>query len=250
MLPDMRRASRWSCSPSARSSTSPSRRRATARRRWSRPWRSSASAVRPPMRPSSRRCRSASTCCWTRSASLPTDVGRIVNKFLTEHFTSYVDYDFTAKLEDELDAVSRGEEDWIPLLEQFWKPFKDRIDHTQENVERKDVTQETHRREVPGMRRPALQAPRAQRALHRLHQLPGVQLHPQPGRGQGREGGAADRRGPQLPGVRLRAVHQARPLRQVHRLHRLPQVQAHRAAGEARGHRRRACPKCKKGTPA
>jgi DNA topoisomerase-1 len=73
---------------------------------------------------------------------LPTDVGRIVNKFLTEHFTSYVDYDFTAKLEDELDAVSRGEGDWIPLLEQFWKPFKDRLDHTQENVERKDVTQE------------------------------------------------------------------------------------------------------------
>ena len=72
----------------------------------------------------------------------PSDVGRIVNKFLTEHFTSYVDYDFTARLEDELDAVSRGEEDWIPLLRQFWKPFKDRIEHTQENVQRKDVTQE------------------------------------------------------------------------------------------------------------
>jgi len=72
----------------------------------------------------------------------PTDVGRIVNRFLTEHFTSYVDYDFTARLEDELDAVSRGEEDWIPLLEQFWKPFKDRVDHTQENVKRSDVTQE------------------------------------------------------------------------------------------------------------
>ncbi|KAA6183865.1 type I DNA topoisomerase [Thiohalocapsa marina] len=73
---------------------------------------------------------------------MPTDVGRVVNKFLTEHFTSYVDYDFTARLEDELDAVSRGEEDWIPLLEQFWRPFKERIDHTQEHVERKDVTQE------------------------------------------------------------------------------------------------------------
>ncbi len=72
----------------------------------------------------------------------PTDVARVVNKFLTEHFTSYVDYDFTARLEDELDAVSRGEEDWIPLLEQFWKPFKDRIEHTQENVQRSDVTQE------------------------------------------------------------------------------------------------------------
>ncbi|MEJ2388244.1 MAG: topoisomerase DNA-binding C4 zinc finger domain-containing protein, partial [Chromatiaceae bacterium] len=72
----------------------------------------------------------------------PTDVGRIVNRFLTEHFTPYVDYDFTAKLEDELDAVSRGEEDWIPLLEHFWKPFKERVDHTQENVKRSDVTQE------------------------------------------------------------------------------------------------------------
>jgi len=72
----------------------------------------------------------------------PTDVGRVVNKFLTNYFTQYVDYDFTAKLEDELDAVSRGEEDWVPLLEKFWKPFKERIDDTQENVKRSDVTQE------------------------------------------------------------------------------------------------------------
>ncbi len=72
----------------------------------------------------------------------PTDVGRIVNKFLTNYFTRYVDYDFTAKLEDELDAVSRGEEDWVPLLTKFWQPFKDRIDDTQANVKRSDVTQE------------------------------------------------------------------------------------------------------------
>ena len=72
----------------------------------------------------------------------PTDVGRVVNKFLTNYFTQYVDYDFTARLEDELDAVSRGEEEWVPLLERFWQPFKDRIDHTQENVQRSDVTQE------------------------------------------------------------------------------------------------------------
>jgi len=72
----------------------------------------------------------------------PTDVGRVVNKFLTNYFTQYVDYDFTAKLEDELDAVSRGEEEWVPLLERFWQPFKDRIDDTQANVKRSDVTQE------------------------------------------------------------------------------------------------------------
>ena len=72
----------------------------------------------------------------------PTDVGRIVNRFLTEYFTPYVDYDFTARLEDELDAVSRGEEDWVPVLENFWRPFKERVDHTQEHVKRSDVTQE------------------------------------------------------------------------------------------------------------
>ncbi len=72
----------------------------------------------------------------------PTDVGRIVNKFLTEHFTRYVDYDFTADLEDELDAISRGEKDWIPVLRGFWKPFKKLVNEKEQNVQRKDVTQE------------------------------------------------------------------------------------------------------------
>jgi DNA topoisomerase-1 len=72
----------------------------------------------------------------------PTDVGRIVNKFLTEHFTKYVDYNFTADLEDNLDAVSRGEKDWIPLLKDFWQPFKDLVKEKDETVQRKDVTQE------------------------------------------------------------------------------------------------------------
>jgi DNA topoisomerase-1 len=72
----------------------------------------------------------------------PTDVGRIVNKFLTMHFTRYVDYDFTAKLEDELDDISRGEKEWVPLMEEFWKPFKTQCDDVLETVQRKDVTQE------------------------------------------------------------------------------------------------------------
>jgi DNA topoisomerase-1 len=73
----------------------------------------------------------------------PTDVGRVVNKFLTEHFTQYVDYDFTAKMEDELDAVSRGEEDWVPLMQRFWDPFIHLVQDKEESVSRKDVTHET-----------------------------------------------------------------------------------------------------------
>jgi len=72
----------------------------------------------------------------------PTDVGRVVNKFLTEHFTQYVDYDFTAKLEDELDAISRGEKEWVPLMKGFWEPFTSLIQNKNETVDRKDVTQE------------------------------------------------------------------------------------------------------------
>ena len=79
----------------------------------------------------------------------PTDVGRVVNKFLTNYFTRYVDYGFTSDLEDQLDAVSRGEEEWIPLLEKFWTPFKDQIDHTEENVKRSDVTHEAMDEECP-----------------------------------------------------------------------------------------------------
>jgi len=72
---------------------------------------------------------------------LPTDIGRIVIGFLTEHFTQYVDYDFTANLEDELDAVSLGEKDWVPLLEKFWKPFHALCEDKETSVTREQVAQ-------------------------------------------------------------------------------------------------------------
>jgi DNA topoisomerase-1 len=71
----------------------------------------------------------------------PTDVGRAVAKFLSGHFTRYVDYDFTAKLEDELDAVSRGEEPWTEPLKKFWKPFITQVEHIEKNVSREEVAQ-------------------------------------------------------------------------------------------------------------
>ena len=84
----------------------------------------------------------------------PTDVGRIVNKFLTEHFSRYVDYEFTAKLEDELDAVSRGEEEWVPLMRSFWQPFKQLVDDKEKSVQRKDVTQEALDEQCPKCGKP------------------------------------------------------------------------------------------------
>jgi len=72
----------------------------------------------------------------------PTDVGRVVNKFLTMHFTQYVDYDFTANLEDELDAISRGEKEWKPMMKKFWTPFKKLVVDKEKSVTRAEVTQE------------------------------------------------------------------------------------------------------------
>jgi DNA topoisomerase I len=84
----------------------------------------------------------------------PTDVGRIVNKFLTRYFVNYVDYAFTARLEDKLDQISRGEQEWIPLLKDFWTPFKTLVETTEETVQRKDVTQEALNEKCPKCGKP------------------------------------------------------------------------------------------------
>ena len=68
----------------------------------------------------------------------PTDVGRVVNKFLSEHFSHYVDYDFTARMEDDLDAISRGEKEWKPVLQEFWTDFKNQV-KDKETVDRPGV---------------------------------------------------------------------------------------------------------------
>ena len=131
----------------------------------------------------------------------PTDVGRVVNKFLTEHFAHWVDYEFTAKLEDELDDISNGKEEWIPVLERFWKDFSAQIAE-KESVSRKDVTQEQLDEVVPEVRQAqAHHPPRAARALHRLRRLPGVRLHAQRRRLRRRRGAgeARDRRRSRRP---------------------------------------------------
>jgi DNA topoisomerase-1 len=72
---------------------------------------------------------------------IPTDIGKIVNRFLTQYFHRYVEYGFTADMEDELDAVSRGEEDWRIPLRKFWKPFVELVKNTDKNVSREQVAQ-------------------------------------------------------------------------------------------------------------
>ena len=63
---------------------------------------------------------------------VPEDRGRIVTAFLSSFFNRYVQYNFTAELEDELDGIARGELDWRAVLEQFWKGFSAAVGETRE----------------------------------------------------------------------------------------------------------------------
>ena len=74
-----------------------------------------------------------------RRRFIPTDTGRVVARFLENHFEPYVDYEFTARMEDTLDEISRGEMHWIPPLMQFWKPFIERIRDKEESVSRQEA---------------------------------------------------------------------------------------------------------------
>jgi len=62
----------------------------------------------------------------------PTDRGKLISAFLEKLFTKYVDYSFTAKLEDQLDDITSGKEDWIKVLEQFWSDFNKNVANVKE----------------------------------------------------------------------------------------------------------------------
>jgi DNA topoisomerase-1 len=72
----------------------------------------------------------------------PEIVGDIVTDLLVEHFGDYVDPDFTARMEEELDEIARGEREWVPLLRDFYGPLKERVDEKRRELRRRDFTTE------------------------------------------------------------------------------------------------------------
>lgn len=85
----------------------------------------------------------------------PTDTGNIVNKFLTEHFKNYVDYQFTANLENQLDDISTGKQEWIPVLSLFWQDFHQQIE-SKASLTRAEVTTENLEEDCPKCGKPLL----------------------------------------------------------------------------------------------
>ena len=72
----------------------------------------------------------------------PTLLGITVTDLLTEYFTDVMDLDFTARMEEELDEVSRGEREWVPMLREFYGPFGKALDTAQENMPRVRLEEE------------------------------------------------------------------------------------------------------------
>jgi DNA topoisomerase-1 len=80
---------------------------------------------------------------------IPDDVGMIVSKLLSDHFKMYVDYEFTANLEEELDSIAHGKKKWIPFIKKFWKPFIAKLNEKHASIKKSDITSEDTDKDCP-----------------------------------------------------------------------------------------------------
>jgi DNA topoisomerase-1 len=79
----------------------------------------------------------------------PTETGVLVNDLLVEHFPQVLDYGFTAQMEDQLDEIATGDRDWVPVIREFYAPFKERLDAAEENIEKVDLGPKEIGRDCP-----------------------------------------------------------------------------------------------------
>ena len=156
----------------------------------------------------------------------PELVAFIVTDLLVEHFGEFVDLDFTARMEQRLDEVARGEREWVPLMREFYGPFKELVDLKRKELKRADITTEPSD-EVCSEGHPMVIR------LGRNGRFLSCSLYPEhkesrPIPGEEPETVRHGRRGRALP--RLRRGHpgpEARPIRCLRGLLPLPRLQVH-----------------------
>jgi DNA topoisomerase-1 len=79
----------------------------------------------------------------------PTELGVAVNDFLVKYFSDIIDLPFTAGMEDDLDEIAQGKENWEEVLGKFWKPFIEKVDKTKEEGERVKIEEEKLNEKCP-----------------------------------------------------------------------------------------------------
>ncbi|MDP2909668.1 MAG: type I DNA topoisomerase [bacterium] len=87
----------------------------------------------------------------------PTEIGTVVNDILVEHFPTIVDINFTAKMENELDEVADGKDDWIKICQDFYGPFKEKLAEKYEEVNKKDITDKPTGKNCPDCGSPLIE---------------------------------------------------------------------------------------------
>lgn len=72
----------------------------------------------------------------------PTELGKIVNKLLTENFTDVINIEFTAKIEDEFDEIAEGKEEWKQMIREFYGPFENEVEKVEKELEHVEMIDE------------------------------------------------------------------------------------------------------------
>lgn len=87
----------------------------------------------------------------------PTDIAKIVNDLLVDHFADIVDYEFTAKMEDELDDIAEGIKKWVPVIEDFYTPFAKNLSEKTKEIDKNDIIKpEMTKEKCPECKKPLL----------------------------------------------------------------------------------------------
>ncbi|MFH2105114.1 MAG: type I DNA topoisomerase [Parcubacteria group bacterium] len=84
----------------------------------------------------------------------PKDIGVLVNDLLVEHFPNIVDYEFTAKMEKDLDAIADDHKAWVPVIAEFYKPFAKNIKIKDKQLDKKEITEKKTDKKCPECSKP------------------------------------------------------------------------------------------------
>jgi DNA topoisomerase I len=86
----------------------------------------------------------------------PTEIGLVVNNLLTTHFPKIIDIGFTAKMEENLDKIAEGRENWVETIKDFYRPFEENLKLKYEEVSKKDITEKPTEKTCPKCGAPLL----------------------------------------------------------------------------------------------